>query len=152
MKPSKRSVLTEVKRREICAVLAMGGTRTLAARYVGCHVVTIRRLIHKDPDFATAVLQAESKHEILNLGHINKAAAEGRNWRAAAWVLERAYPDKYGKRRAGAITLDQLTDALTQVVDVLMDELDESELRERVLERLSRLSDELLAGPAEGSS
>jgi len=151
VKPSKRSVLTEVKRREICAILAVGCSRTVAARYVGCHVVTIRRRIQKDPDFAAAIVQAESKHEILNLGHINKAAADARNWRAAAWVLERAYPDKYGKRRAGAITLDQLTDALTQVIDVLMDELAESELRERVLDRLSRLTDELLAGPAEES-
>ena len=34
-KPGRKPVLDDAKRREICAILAIGGTRRMAARYVG---------------------------------------------------------------------------------------------------------------------
>ena len=41
------------------ARLACGGTRTSAARYVGCSLDTIARAADRDPAFAAKIVQAE---------------------------------------------------------------------------------------------
>jgi hypothetical protein len=151
MEISPRLVLTEVKRREICAILAVGCTRTVAARYVGCHVDTIRRTALKDPEFAEALEAAESQHEIGHLTHINAAAKEGRYWRAAAWALERKYPDRYGRRKARTLTVDQMSQAIAQFADVIFEEVTDPELQERIFARLRELTAELQASASKGA-
>jgi len=47
--------------------------------------------------FWIEVTKAESEAIIRRLGRIEKAGQEG-NWTADAWVLERKYPDKFGRR------------------------------------------------------
>ncbi len=147
-----RSMLTEVKRREIFAILAVGCSRTVAARYVGCHPITILRTARKDPEFAEALEAAESRHEIGHLTHINAAAKEGRYWRAAAWALERRYPDRYGRRKARTVTVDQISQALAQFADVILEEVTDVELQERIFARLSELTAELQASVSKGAS
>jgi hypothetical protein len=151
MEPNPRCVLTEVKRSEICAILAVGCSRTTAARYVGCHPDTIRNTAKRDPDFAQALHQAETRHEIQHLAHINAAAKEGRYWRAAAWALERTHPDRYGRRRPHAITPDQLSQVLAQLAGVILEEIPDEELQQRVFARLSDLTDELHALSTKGA-
>ena len=107
-------VLDQVKQREICAILVMGGTRATAAAYVGCHPDTIRNTELRDPEFAKQLEHAESRHEVSQLSYIANAGKEGRHWRAAAWVLEHRYPGRYGRRRPNLFTLDQVTHVLTQ--------------------------------------
>jgi hypothetical protein len=150
MEPATRTSLTEVKRREICAILAVGCTRTVAARYVGCHPSTIRNTAKRDPDFAAALEQSESQHEIRHLARINAAAQEGRYWRAAAWALERTYPDRYARRRPYTITVDQMSQALAQFAGAILEELDDQQLQQRVFARLSELTAELQALAAKG--
>ena len=41
--PGRKPAPDDAKRREIFAILAIGGTRTMAARYVGCSLDTIGR-------------------------------------------------------------------------------------------------------------
>ena len=48
MKPT----ITEPMKNEICAILAVGGTRKMAAQYIGCSVRTICRMARRDPHFA----------------------------------------------------------------------------------------------------
>lgn len=48
--------------------------------------------------FAEAVERASSKAEIDNLNLINKAARDG-TWQAAAWWLERRFPNRWGRTR-----------------------------------------------------
>ncbi len=55
----------------------------------------------EDPDsayaeFAALVEKARAQAEAANLRIIRKAAND--SWQAAAWLLERVYPDKYGMR------------------------------------------------------
>jgi len=52
-------LLDAAKRREICAIVACGGTRTVAARYVGCSIDTIARAAERDPVFAEQIRRAE---------------------------------------------------------------------------------------------
>lgn len=46
--------------------------------------------------FAAAVEEAQAKSELRDLAIIGKAAET--EWTAAAWRLERKYPDRYGRR------------------------------------------------------
>lgn len=143
MEPRPRTVLNDVKRGEICAILAVGCSRATAARYVGCHVDTIRRTALREPEFHRALRQAESKHEVLHLTYINKAAKEGRYWRAAAWALERKYPDRYAQRNPKMLTIEQVSQVLSQFAGVILDEVPQASDRKRILARLHALSSSL---------
>lgn len=140
---TSRTVLDEGKQREICAILTMGGTRAVAATYVGCHPNTIRKTALRDEAFAQALEQAESGHEIKQLKYLNDAGKEGRHWRAAAWILEHRYPSRYGRRKAGAFTMEQVTHVLTQFAGVILDEVEAENTRQRILERLGELATSL---------
>jgi hypothetical protein len=150
MEKARRGILDEVKRREICAILSVGCSRKTAARYVGCHPTTIGRTALRDEDFALAVRQAESKHEVLHLTHINKAAQEGRYWRAAAWALERKYPDRYSQRNPSMFTLEQITQVLSQFAEALLEEVEKASQRKRILARLTDLTTGLQAASPKG--
>jgi hypothetical protein len=143
-------VLDDKKKADICAVLAMGGSRAIAATYVGCHPDTIRNTEQRDAEFAAALEAAESKHEVLQLSYINNAGKEGRYWRAAAWVLEHRYPTRYGLRRTNLYSLEQMTHVLSNFAEVVLDEIADDELRRRILARIDELSAGLQAAAAGG--
>jgi hypothetical protein len=145
MEIGRPPVLDDVKKREICAILAVGCNRETAARYVGCHRTTITKTAQRDESFALALAQAESKYEIVHLSHINKAATEGRYWRAAAWALERKFPLRYGTSIAESFTFEQVTQVLSQFAEALLEEVPEDAIRERILARLGDLTAELRA-------
>lgn len=149
MEIGRPPVLDEGKRREICAILAVGCNRETAAKYVGCHRTTITKTAQRDEGFALALEQAESKYEILHLSHINKAATEGRYWRAAAWALERKYPARYGQSHGQLLSIEQVRQVLSQFADVLLEEVPEDPDRQRILERLTALTNELQAAAKE---
>lgn len=144
-------VLDAYKKREICVVLAMGGSRAIAARYVNCHPDTIRNTAQRDLEFALALEQAESKNEVRHLAFINKAAEEGRYWRAAAWVLERKYPSRYGARRPDMFTVEQVSHVLAQFAGVILAEVPDASQRERILLRLSDLTAGLQSSAVPGA-
>lgn len=139
MKRSRAPVLDATKRREICAILAVGGTRAMAARYVGCAVSTIRRTAHRDPQFSQELERSVSHHEMQHLSSIQKAAGDARYWRAAVWALERRYPDRYGVRRPHVITAATLTAVLDELSRLVAQELTDPAARRRLLGRLRRL-------------
>lgn len=47
-------------------------------------------------DFYDAIKKAEAEAEMRNVAIIQKAAQD--TWQAAAWFLERKYPERWGKR------------------------------------------------------
>lgn len=150
MEVGRPRVLNEIKKREICAILTVGCSRVRAAQYVGCHPDTIRNEARRDDEFAADLEHAESHHEINHLKHINDAAKEGRYWRAAAWVLERRYPDRYGRRKANTITIEQMSQALAQFADVMLEELPEGGARDQMLARVSEWTAQIQAQAAKG--
>jgi len=151
VEPIQRGVLDDVKKGEICAIVALGCSRASAARYVGCHADTIRRTAMRDEEFALALEQAKSKHEVLHLSYINKAAKDGRHWRAAAWALERLYPSRYGTRRPDAFTLDQVAHVLSQFAGVVLDEVPSVRQRKKILARLAELTGSLQSTAKRGT-
>lgn len=146
-----RRILDAVKKREICAIVAMGCSRAIAARYVGCHPITIRRTTLYDEEFAAALEQAESQHEVVHLSYINKAAKDGRNWRAAAWTLERKYPSRYGNNPPHLFTIEQVSHVLEQFAEMMLAEIPDTEQQNRILSRLADLTTGLEASNATGA-
>lgn len=129
----------ETKRREVCAILAVGGTRVMAASYVGCHVQTIRRRAERDPEFAEQLRKAELSAEITFLKSIQAAVGDVKQWRAAAWALERLFPERYARRAPDSITVAQMTEIIKALAAIIVGEVPVKKHRERVLARLAEL-------------
>ncbi len=146
----RRGILDDGKRREICAILAVGCTRAIAARYVGCHPDTIRRTAQRDEVFGLAIERAETKHEIKHLSNINKAAQEGRYWRAAAWRWSGKYPARYAQRDPALFTAEQVSQVLGQFADAILEEVPGEEDRQRIVSRLTSLTEALAGDGNEG--
>lgn len=84
-----------------------------AARYAGISYMTLRRWVLKadDPDappeyveFRDALEKARADAEVASLAKIQKASSEGA-WQAAAWYLERSWPDRWGRRDTNRVEL-----------------------------------------------
>jgi hypothetical protein len=88
-------VLDAVKRAEVCAMLATGCTFRAAARYVGVSAAAIAMLLKRDESFRAQVDKALAERELTPLAQLR--AASGKNWRAAAWLLERTVKGTYRK-------------------------------------------------------
>jgi hypothetical protein len=134
-----RVILDETKRREVCAILAVGGTRLMAASYVGCAPATIRSRAVRDPEFAEQLRKSELSAEITFLKSIQAAVGDVKQWRAAAWALERLFPERYARRAPDSITIEQMTEIIKALAGIIVGEIPGKKLRQRVLARLGEL-------------
>lgn len=101
------SMLTPATANRIVQVLRAGGYVDTACKVAGVNSRTFRRWMvegdpeGEDPKFAEhralrmAVDQARAESETRNVATINQAAPT--NWMAAAWLLERQYPERWGR-------------------------------------------------------
>jgi len=128
--------LDQAKKAQILAIVSLGGTRSMAARFVGCTVQTIRNEARRDPEFAAALAKAADTPELTYLQSIRKAAQESRYWRAAAWALERTRPQRYGLRRPDTISFAQMRQFISELVAIVTDEVP-ARYRKRILQRLT---------------
>jgi hypothetical protein len=143
----RRPVLDEIKQREILAILTVGCSRRTAARYVGCAVSTIQNTAERDPGFAEKLRRAENQHEWTYLRNIQQAAKKPQYWRAAAWVLERVFPEKYARRGPDVITLDQIRQALAQLAEIVVAEVPVARYRQKIIKRLEAITRSLCRPP-----
>lgn len=92
---------------KIADLIVMGKPIAVAANLAGISESTIYRWlalgkkkeankIYKE--LVERVYQACEFSEFEALQVLRQATLEGSNWRAAAWILERRHPEKYGKR------------------------------------------------------
>ena len=138
-KCGRHPVLDAAKKREILAIIAVGCSRTVAAAYVGCAISTIQNTADRDPTFAEKLRQAACATELGLLKSIRNAAAKEQYWRAAAWALERRFPERYALRGPDVITLEQVTELLGQFSDIVTEEVP-GRFRKGVLKRLEELA------------
>jgi hypothetical protein len=143
MSDGGKIILDESQRGTICAIVALGGSRARAAKAAGCKVRQIEALARSDVEFARQLARAESKPELEHLKHIQAAAADARYWRAAAWALEHLYPEDYALRRPQSMSAEQIRLALTEFADIILVDITDESLRDKILERLDKLADEL---------
>jgi len=127
-----------MKKREILAIVAVGCSRRTAAGYVGCSPSTITNEIQRDKLFAAEIERRERSAEIGYARNIQDAAKDARNWRAAAWFLERRYPDDFGSRTHGAVTAAQLNGLMAGFAQIISEEVPIAVFRKRIMKRMQR--------------
>src|SRR5215472_15343815 len=85
----------------ICECVAKGMPREVAAARAGITRMTLYRWEKDRPDLAEALMNAVEQAEALAIEHgleqIETAAQNG-DWQAAAWRLERRFPQYFAKR------------------------------------------------------
>jgi len=93
---ARRSKYEPARVARIIQAIDLGATYELAAHYAGISYETFRDWRENKPAFSAAVKEAEGRAAVKWLAKIEQAASEG-NWTAAAWKLERRYPQDYGR-------------------------------------------------------
>jgi ribosomal protein L18E len=124
-KRGRPPVLDDKKRAQIVAILAVGCSQSVAAQYVGCAVRTIQNTAERDPKFAEELGKARSNAELGLVKNIRNAAKKEQYWRAAAWALERGFPEKYARRGPDVITVEQIGLLLTKFSAIIVQDLPE---------------------------
>jgi len=67
-----------------------------AARLAGIDAAAMRKHKERHPDFVTELEKAEAQAETNLHGRMLRAMDD--NWTAVAWMLERRFPQRYGKQ------------------------------------------------------
>ncbi len=93
-RPTQR---TPENAKRIMDALRMGATYELACNYAGISADTFQRWRASDAAFAAQIKEAEGAAAVGWLAKIEKAANDN-VWQAAAWKLERRYPEQYGRQ------------------------------------------------------
>jgi IS30 family transposase len=132
----KKYKLTQQERNEVLGLLSLGCSRTTAAKSIHRSPVTLREDILAHPKFAEEVAKAESGTEVFYLSKIRKAATKEQYWRAAAWVLERRLPERYGIKKAKALTSEQVQKFMTACLQIITEEITDEEQKEKIFQRL----------------
>ena len=131
--------LDDTKRGQVLGVLSVGGSMATAAAAVGCCVRTVYNTMQRDPKFCERVQTARAGHEVKMLKCIDDAATEPRYWRAAAWKLERIYPDRYRPTPQGMMTLETLHTFVDQLMLVIQDALPDAATFDVVVAHIDRI-------------
>lgn len=92
---------------KILNAISVGAPFTHACNYAGVHFDTFNEWRKLYPEFSEQVKNAEGKAVIGWLARIEQAAKDG-NWTAAAWKLERRFPEDFGKRDRVQVDVNQL--------------------------------------------
>ena len=140
--PGRPRALDDGKRREICALIAGGCSLRDAAQYVNCSVNTIRREAERNPAFQEQIRHSEQHARLSPLRAMQQAM--GTHWRAAAWFLERAFPDRFHRPEPSAIGLRELRALMKEVIGVVNEQISCSPLSIILTEGISDAFDRRL--------
>lgn len=125
--------LNETKCREVCAIVTAGASLKQAAKYVGCSVSTINREAKREESFREQLRRASVAAQLAPLQSLRAAANS--HWRAAAWMLERIDPEKFGQRRVNHFGSKELRALRRDLLAIVRDEIDHPGIRERMEKR-----------------
>jgi hypothetical protein len=112
--PGRPTKFTPDRVKKLLDAIQGGNYRETACKYAGISHQTLRNWIHiaQRPDapseyveFLEALERAEAEAEIFDIGLIRRAARDGGQWQAAAWMRERKNPERWGRRDATKIEL-----------------------------------------------
>lgn len=122
-KAGRKTKYTPDTVKRITDAIGMGATYEIAAAFGGIHVATFYDWINKKSEFSDSVKRAEGVAAVGWLAKIEKAANDG-NWQAAAWKLERRYPQQYGRT---VVSNDNLNVDLSKLSDSQLERLERGE-------------------------
>lgn len=130
----RERVLDATKQREICALVSVGTSMRKAAQYVGCCRKTIEREAKRNPEFAERLQRSRVSTQLGPLQSMRQAVQS--DWRAAAWMLERTDPDRFGRRTQSSVGAKELRALARDLMAIFRDEINHPELRDRILGRV----------------
>lgn len=147
-RPSK---LTPHAQETIVAALRVGATYEHAALVAGITYRTFRLWMQEGErtthgrffHFFQAVKRAEAEAAVKWLARIEQAADDG-VWQAAAWKLERRYPEQWGRRdkvdvkHEGTVDVHVLASLRTAILSAVGDDM---AMRVRISEALAALDE-----------
>ena len=101
--------LTPDTQRRICDAIRAGNYQDIAAQHAGITAATFYNWMVKGEagkgqylEFFDAVKKAQADAEVRNIAIIGSAAEK--TWQAAAWLLERRNPDRWGNKEKRELT------------------------------------------------
>lgn len=116
-RPPQYTILSLDIQTKICDTMRRGVPFTTACRLAGVSPETGKKWLRQGRGlhtcanpavmeaFVEAVELARAEAETVYVGHITKAAEQGQ-WPAAAWMLERTAPDRWGVRQALQVKIE----------------------------------------------
>jgi hypothetical protein len=123
-------ILNDVRRHELCRLLAAGREIGEAARAVGCSLRTVRRESASDEGFGRQLSEARLAGRLDPVDHLRQAALT--DWRAAAWLLERLDPQQFARRSRSTCTPKDLQTLVDRVIETALQDIDDHATRTRV--------------------
>jgi hypothetical protein len=93
--PKSKLEVDSTLQKRLCDVLAKGNTIKTAAAVCQVSERSVHSWISSNPSFAAAVFRARGIAKTKLIAVIREAALN--DWRAAAWILERSWPDEYAR-------------------------------------------------------
>jgi hypothetical protein len=128
----RRRTLDRSKKFQLCELVARGATVRQAAATLCVSVRTVQRETQRDAQFDQELREAHAMTP--DPLQIMQTAART-HWRAAAWLLERSDPERYGRRPASSCSPFLFDEGLHTVLEAAL-EVVEPHQRSRVYEHL----------------
>ncbi len=118
--------MTPERMEAVLVGMRLGLSRTVAAQAAGVGKDAIRRWALVDRRFALALEEAEGTAQAMLMRLVLQAAAKGlpNTWQAAAWMLERRWPDQYGQKSKLDVSLDVHDEARRIAEEMGLDPID----------------------------
>ena len=133
---------------ELCDALSNGAARGDAARFVGSTARQVRAWLKSEDAFRAAVTRAQEQAKVRATAYVLDAAE--RDWKAAAWWLERRAPAEglKGAKQKGVkapdlsryVHMDDVIKLLGQVGEAISEAIEDEGIRSRVALRITALT------------
>lgn len=100
LSPVHQQVISDDAKDVALRLIAIGGSRQMAARLIGISNSALRDLMKRDHSFALSVRESEATAYQTWLRKMRDAD----DWRAAAWMLKMKHPDEFSEVKKVAQT------------------------------------------------
>ena len=139
-------LLNESQRQQVIGYVSLGCSQVVAARMANCSLADVEETLKDDPTLLQELANSASHLEANALGAIEKAW--DKNWRAACWLLERLYPERYARRTTSAASTHDLLAFLSSVSSLIYRHVRNAQEQENLFKSLRELGRELHARDA----
>lgn len=119
MMAGRQTKYTPERVQRLLSAIRAGNTRRAACAYAGISDETLARWQRAHVDFVDALTRAEAESEVQLVDQVRQAD----DWHAKAWILERRWPDAWGKRDKVEITIRQHAEKLAAQLGLTVDEI-----------------------------
>jgi transposase len=137
-KTGRPAKMTPESKAILLKALGLGISEEDSAKLVGVSRATVRREALADKDFAQDKKGAVVAGKMRLLRRITAASREA--WTAAAWLLERRFPQEFGRRTPDTLTAEEVAEMAADLVGLAMQFVPKDKhaaFRERVRERFA---------------